>query len=200
MSFRHSVSEIPLPSSPKFRNYRLDVVQNSYHPLVPCGKSNLRSSEEKDESTRRENLDTRLNKLMLGEDLPLFLQEFADEWQKQKIRRKTAEEDKSCSTNEICSREDSNFKEDSRSQEEVYLRDKIEKITDNSTSSRNQPKCLKKCVKRLGDITSFTIKIKDKVKKLVANELRIKLRQDIMNHMIDIQLDKWYSQHVIDIS
>ena len=159
-----------------------------------------RSSKEKDESTRRENLDTRLNKLMLGEDLPLFLQEFADEWQKQKIRRKTAEEDKSCSSNEICSREDSNFKEDSRSQEEVYLRDKIEKITDNSTSSRNQPKCLKKYVKRLGDINSFTIKIKDKVKKLVANELRIKLRQDIMNHMIDIQLDKWYSQHVIDIS
>ena len=159
-----------------------------------------RSSKEKDESTRRENLDTRLNKLMLGEDLPLFLQEFADEWQKQKIRRKTAEEDKSCSTNEICSREDSNFKEDSRSQEEVYLRDKIEKITDNSTSSRNQPKCLKKCVKRLGDINSFTIKIKDKVKKLVANELRIKLRQDIINHMIDIQLDKWYSQHVIVIS
>jgi len=194
MSFRHSVTDIPLPCSPKYRQRQpgLNVEKNSY-PKVPHGNS--KPSEKKDVFTPRENLDARLNKLMLGEDLPLFLHEFADEWQKEKIRRKKTEEFKTCSTNEI------NPEKLNQLLEEGACKDGMDMVSDDSyTSQGTRTESLKKYLKRLHGRHSVKDKISDKVKEIVADELRNKLRQDIMNQMIDKQLDIWYSKHVIDIS
>ena len=76
---------------------------------------------------RSENLDMRLNRLMLGEDLPLFLQEFAVEWQEGR-RKKLGKAE----LGNLSAKQD-HKKEDRMNQESV----KIEGV-------------LKKNVKRLG--------------------------------------------------
>ena len=123
---------------------------------------------------RSENLDMRLNRLMLGEDLPLFLQEFAVEWQEGRMK-KLGKEDSGNQSAKL-----DHKKEDKMNQESV----KIEGV-------------LKKNVKRLGkqEKRVHSRDLKEFVKKMIK-VVKEQIKEDILEQMVADKVESWHMKNL----
>ena len=137
------------------------------------------TGEEKDakevqmEEKRKENLDMRLNRMMLGDDLPLFLQEFAVEWQEGKRKKGKGESRDKSVTGELKEEED----------EEVS----IERVGLG----------LKKNLKRLIGVNDKSLNSRN-LKELATKMFMIvkkQVKEDILDKIIADQVDSWLLSH-----
>ena len=146
----------------------------SFHPTKQDVHNKIKesSTDLKEEGMRSENLDARLNRLMLGEDLPLFLQEFAEEWQEVRMRKFVKERGK-----EVVKKE-------------------FNKNKDKKVVSLNTAKALKKELKRLGKhdegLNTSALEV---LGKRMLNSVKKQLKEDILDHLVAEQLDNWFLIH-----
>ena len=131
------------------------------------GQKHLDKMEILEKEKRSENLDMRLNRLMLGEDLPLFLQEFAVEWQEGRMKKLGKEEP----GNQTAKQD--HKKEDKMNQESV----KIEGV-------------LKKNVKRLG-------KQENRVHSRDLKEfVKEQIKEEILEQMVADKVESWHMKNL----
>ena len=122
-------------------------------------QTTISGSEPQEE--RPENLDARLNRMMLQEDLPLFLQEFEEVWQDARIKKFGL----------------SGNKDERKDMEDVCRTNKpVER--------------LKKEVKRLGksEFNMNTSALKDLGKKII-DRIKDQVKEDIMEHLVTEQVE-----------
>ena len=125
----------------------------------------------------KENLDMRLNRLMLGEDLPLFLQEFAVEWQEGRMKKLGKEDPGSYSAKQ------DHKKEGLMIQKSV----KVEGV-------------LKKNVKRLGkqEKRVHSRDLKEFVKKMIK-VVKEQIREDILEQMVADKVESWHRKNLSEL-
>merc|ERR1712096_404646 len=140
----------------------------------PCRKVLIETpgtGEERDakEAQMKENLDMRLNRMMLGDDLPLFLQEFAVEWQEEKRKKGKGESRDKSVTGELKEEEE---------QEVSIVRVGLG---------------LKKNLKRLDGVNDKGLNSRNL--KELANKMfmivKKQVKEDILDKIVTDQVDSW---------
>ena len=125
-----------------------------------------------EEGKRTENLDMRLNRLMLGEDLPLFLQEFAVEWQEGRMKKLGKE---------VPENQSADHKKEGLMKQVSVKDDGV----------------LKKNLKRLGK-EEKKVNSRD-LKKFVMKMIKVvkeQIREDILEQMVADKVESWHMKNL----
>eukprot|EP00092_Neocalanus_flemingeri_P035996 GFUD01039194.1.p1 GENE.GFUD01039194.1~~GFUD01039194.1.p1 ORF type:complete len:197 (-),score=80.51 GFUD01039194.1:152-742(-) len=125
-------------------------------------------SEDDKEGLKKENLDMRLNRLMQGDDLPLFLQEFAGEWHEERRKKSKGEPEGNKLKKQL--------QEESRMKVQFGLKTNLKRLAVHSV------KGIISC-----DLKDFARKMVKIVKEQV--------KKDILEQMVSDQVDSWYLSH-----
>eukprot|EP00092_Neocalanus_flemingeri_P028455 GFUD01030897.1.p1 GENE.GFUD01030897.1~~GFUD01030897.1.p1 ORF type:complete len:189 (-),score=67.41 GFUD01030897.1:142-708(-) len=118
------------------------------------------------EGLKKENLDMRLNRLMQGDDLPLFLQEFAGEWHEERRKKSKGEPEGNKLKKQL--------QEESRMKVQFGLKTHLKRLAVHSV------KGIMSC-----DLKDFARKMVKIVKEQV--------KEDILEQMVSDQVDRYLS-------
>ena len=124
-------------------------------------------SESEPQDERSENLDARLNRMMLQEDLPLFLQEFEEVWQDARIKKFGL----------------------SGSRDEREDMEDLERTNKPVERSKKEVKRLRKCEYKIN-----TIALKDLGMKIM-DRIKDQVKEDILEHLVAEQVETWLLNH-----
>ena len=116
-------------------------------------------SESEFQEERSENLDDRLNRMMLQEDLPLFLQEFEEVWQDARLKK--------------FGQSNTNEKED----------EDVERRNEPTGILKKEVKRLKKCEFKINQLA-----LKDLGRRII-NRIKDQMKEDIMEHLVTEQVE-----------
>merc|ERR1712002_1268148 len=133
------------------------------------GQMKIKSESEFQEE-RLENLDDRLNRMMLQEDLPLFLQEFEEVWQDARIKK-------------FGSQENSIGTEFNTGEEKVSLSTPVAVVV---------RKDLKRLRKRNFDMNTSTLK---KIRNTITDKVKGQVKEDIMELLLTEKIEAWFQSH-----
>eukprot|EP00092_Neocalanus_flemingeri_P098424 GFUD01125502.1.p1 GENE.GFUD01125502.1~~GFUD01125502.1.p1 ORF type:complete len:197 (-),score=77.09 GFUD01125502.1:120-710(-) len=125
-------------------------------------------NENDKEGLKKENLDMRLNRLMQGDDLPLFLQEFVGEWHEERRKKNKGDPEGSMLKRQL--------KEESRMKVQLVLKKNLKRL------ALNGVKGIMSC------------DLKDLARKMVK-VVKEQVKEDILEQMVSNQVDSWYLSH-----